>query len=165
MPDPGPDSLYELRHGELIRMTMPKVRHKTVQANLHSLLSPFRGSDGFLSLEIPFRALPEYELRSADVAWMPKLRWLSAEKEGYLDGAPDLVIEVISPSNTVEEMRDKRSLCLANGCKEFWIVYPKHRSVEIYTLQGGKEYGEGELLPLQLLGGATISVASIFEGA
>jgi Uma2 family endonuclease len=144
MPDPGPDSFYELRHGELIRMTMPKVRHKTVQANLHSLLSLFRGSDGFLSLKIPFRALPEYELRSAEVAWMPKLRWLSAEKEGYLDGAPDLVIEVISPSNTVEEMRDKRSLCLANGCKE---------------------YGEGDLLPLSLLGDATISVAAIFEGA
>ena len=65
---------------------------------------------------------------------MPRERWDGIED--YLFGAPELVIEVLSPSNTASEMRDKRKLCLANGSVEFWVVDPEQREVEVSTPDG-----------------------------
>ena len=46
-------------------------------------------------------------------------------------GAPEIVVEVLSPSNTPSEIRDKKHLCFAQCCEEFWIVDPKRRFIEV----------------------------------
>ena len=53
-------------------------------------------------------------------------------------GAPDLVIEILSPSNASREMRDKYELYEAAGVLEYWIVDPNRRSVLVYTLKEGR---------------------------
>ena len=74
---------------------------------------------------MPFAPLPEYELRVADVAYLSPERFAQADPEDYIRGAPDLVIEVLSPSNTAAEIYEKEKLCLENGSREFWVVDPE----------------------------------------
>ena len=87
----------------------------------------------------------------------------SGGSEGDLAGAPDLVIEVLSPSNTVTEIYDKEKLCLENGAQEFWVVDPDRRQVKISTPDGRTvTYPSGQAIPLPLFGDATLQVNDIF---
>ncbi len=119
---------------------------------------------GIVELERPFQALPEYDLRSAEVAFISNARWESTEDDnGNLQGSPELVIEVLSLSNTKAEMREKATLCLATGAEEFWIVDPKTKTVTV--LRRGAEarlYTGEDQIPLLLFGGA-LAVSQIFD--
>ena len=87
----------ELRHGELVKVTPPKFKHRFIQNRLVDLLRPLAPAGGYVSMELDFRALPEHELRTADVAFVTKERFEAIDPEDNLHGAPDLVIEVLSP--------------------------------------------------------------------
>ena len=63
-----------------------------------------------------FRPSSEHEVWVADVGSVSLERDAATDDDEYLVGAPELVIEVLSPSNTVEEINDKMLLCMANGC-------------------------------------------------
>jgi Uma2 family endonuclease len=107
------------------------------------------GSRGAIDKKVSFRALPEGEFRIADVAFISAERWNSADPEGYLMGAPDLVVGVLSPANTAAEMIDKEQLCLANGSKEFWLVDAKERLIKVTTLEGHTAlYTSGQQVPI-----------------
>ena len=54
--------------------------------------------------------------------------------EQEIEGAPDLVAEVLSPSTAYTDLRRKRSLYEEHGVREFWIVDPPRREVEVHTL-------------------------------
>jgi Uma2 family endonuclease len=153
---------YELRDGELIEMTRPKFRHSDLQYRLSKLLEPIAATYGRVQAEFAFRPTPEYNLRAADVAIVAFDRLHTIDPEDNLHGAPDLVIEVESPSNTAAELDEKESICLANGCKEFWIVYPKRKVVRVATGDSTKRYQQGEMIPLLLFPGHGIAVSDIF---
>jgi Uma2 family endonuclease len=53
--------------------------------------------------------------------------------------APEICIEVVSPSNSVKEMEEKRAACLATGAHEVWIVYPQSKRCEFFGPQGPLE--------------------------
>src|SRR5579863_2074036 len=78
-----------------------------------------------------FRPLPEHELWRADVGFVLAERADQVGDDEYLSGAPDLVVEVLSPSNTADEMDYKRTTCLENGCSCFWVVNPKRKLVSV----------------------------------
>ena len=163
LPETGP-FYYELRHGELVKGTRPKFRHSLIQGRLQDLLRPAAGTAYWVSLELPFRALPEHEVRAADVAAIAYARREQTDPGDFLQGAPDLVIEVLSPSNTAEEIYDKERVCLANGCGEFWVVDPKLRQVKVSTPDGvTRTYQAGQEIPLALFGSAALTVGAIFE--
>ena len=117
-PDKG-ELVHELHHGEIVTMTSPKSKHFKLQMRLASLLRPKAEHLGIVEIEVPFRAVPQFDLRAADVAFVSRARWESIDPEDNLRGAPELVIEVKSPSNTWRELRERASLCLANGCLDF----------------------------------------------
>jgi Uma2 family endonuclease len=80
--------------------------------------------------------------------------------------SPEIVIEVLSPSNTMTEMLDREKLCLENGCQEFWVVDIERRQVKISTPDGRTiTYRAGQEIPLPLLNGGRISVDAIFAPA
>jgi Uma2 family endonuclease len=163
LPETGP-FCYELHNGELVQVTKPKLKHHVLQEHLLEMLRTASAGNGHVSMELAFRALPEYELRVADVAYVSQERWDQIDLEDYLHGAPDLVIEVLSPSNTAAEMAEKEKLCLENGSKEFWVVYPKLRQVKVSTPDGiTTTYRDGQEIPLRLLGGGTLQVSAIFS--
>ncbi|HEX4808876.1 MAG TPA: Uma2 family endonuclease [Bryobacteraceae bacterium] len=152
----------ELHWGQVVTLTRPKMRHAKLQSRLVRLLRPKAEHLGVVESEVAFRALPEYDLRGADVAFVSQHRWDATSDEDNLHGSPELVIEILSPSNTRPEMREKAALFLATGAREFWIVDPKRRTVAVMRREGAAlVYESGQQIPLSLFGGE-LSVSEIF---
>jgi Uma2 family endonuclease len=159
---PEPEAYFhELRHGELVKVTRPKLNHVIAQKRLLSLLDALDAGAAFT--EFGFRPRPEYELRVADVALITKSRWATIDPKDHFRGAPDLVIEVLSTSNTAAEMLDKEQICLENGCREFWIVDLERRQVKVSTPDGRTAtYKSGQTIPLLFAPGKVLTVDAIF---
>ena len=114
-------------------------------------------------MELPFRAVSEYDMRAADVAFVTKSRW-DEVNDGYLFGAPELVIEIVSPSNNKTQIREYAALCLLNGCQEFWLIDHKSKSVTLTQRDGHSTvYSAGTAIPLSAIGSEELAVDSIFE--
>jgi len=160
IPNP-PGGRYELHHGELVFLTYPVRRHKDLQRCLRKLLEPLVESKGYIvDTVFPYRPLPENEVWGADVACVQAARHHSIEK--WLNGSPELVIEVKSPSNTKHELHDKAMTTLAGeGSAAFWIVDADFRTVIVYSKSGVSVYGCGQSVPVPVAG-ASLSVADIF---
>ncbi len=155
---------HELRHGELVQVAPLKNRHFLIQQVLRDLLDGAAAGDGRAYTEVGFRALPEYEYRTADVAYLSAEELARHRAQDYLMGAPDLVIEVLSPSNTAQEMLDKEQVCLENGSREFWVVDAGRRQVRVSTSDGRVvTYKAGQQIPLVFAPGKHLSVNAIFE--
>jgi Uma2 family endonuclease len=156
------DAVQELHWGQVVTSTRPKMGHTKLQYRLVELLRPMAEQHGIVGSEVPFRALPEYDLRAADVAFVSQARWNATPDDDNLRGSPELVIEVLSPSNTKSEIRDKAALCLSTGTQEFWVVDPQSKSVSVARPRGETEvYGIGDHIPLTLFGG-WLELAEIF---
>jgi Uma2 family endonuclease len=159
---PWPDSArYELRHGELISLPPPEYDHFMMQQLLRDLLDRAAAGRGRAYTESSFRTRPDNDFRVADVAYSSAERWVRNKGNRYFDGAPDLVIEVLSPSNTATEISDRRTVCLESGSQEFWVVDSKLRRIDVSTPDGlSVTYKPGDEIPLFF--GGTISVDAIF---
>jgi Uma2 family endonuclease len=161
---PNNGKRYELRHGEVIEVPPPKHIHVALQARLLKLILMVLGDRGVVSLEVPFRPAPESEFWYADVAFVTRDRWGATDPNGNLEVAPELVIEVLSPSNTALEVSDREQTCLAAGAVEFWLVQPKFQTVRVSRLNGTfHTYTTAESIPLDGFGGGSIAVAAVFE--
>jgi Uma2 family endonuclease len=90
---------------------------------------------GILSGEAGLLRLSPGLVRGPDIAFVSwdRLPNRTIPREPFLDLAPDLVVEVMSKSNTEAEMKRKRRECFAVGTRLFWQVYPKSRTVRVYT--------------------------------
>ncbi len=158
LPEPS-GAGHELHHGELFTLAPPPHEHYLVQRRLRRLLERDAGE---VDIEMAFRAEPEYEYRVADVAFVSKDRWAQIPHKGILGGSPELVVAVLSPSNTVAEIFDKKAPCLENGSREFWVVDIDHRQVEVSTPDGRTiTYKSGQRIPL-FFAGAEIAVEAMF---
>ncbi len=86
----------------------------------------------------------------ADVGCVSRERYDAAGDDNYLMGAPELVIEVLSPSDTVDEVNDKMFICTANGCNCFWVVDPKPQLVSVTHGTITRHYGVQAAVPISL---------------
>ncbi len=161
---PGRDGFrYELRNGELVPVPPPIHRHKRLQLRLMELLKITAGSAGVVSPEQAY-AIDEHNYRIADLVFIPMARWNAIDDFGQFRGAPDVSIEIVSPSNTATEMNEKRKLCLENGSKEFWLVDPDVRTVEVSTPDGRSiTYKSGQRIPLFFAPESPLAVDAIFD--
>jgi Uma2 family endonuclease len=94
----------------------------------------FDSSTGFV--------LPNGAERSPDVAWVRKERWEALtrdQRRKLVPLCPDFVVELVSPSDDIEELREKMREYLANGASLGWLVDPDRRSVEVYPAGGAVE--------------------------
>lgn len=95
--------------------------------------------------------------------FVPQERWQKIDLNGYFEGAPELVAEILSPSNTKKEILDKSKLCLENGAREFWVVDIDRRQVEVSTPDGRTiTYPSGQQIPLFFATGG-LAVDAIFK--
>lgn len=89
-------------------------------------------------------------------------------KGQYIKGAPDLVVEILSPSTAVKDQREKLNLYQNSGVREYWIVHPTDHTVMVYRLrEDGKYgtpdvYGEAEQVPVGVLEGLQIDLQRVF---
>ncbi len=84
-------------------------------------------------------------------------------------GAPDLVVEILSPGNSQTELRYKHGLYEAFGVKGYWIINPIEFTLLIYTLKDGKfqasrPFTFGDLIPSQAIPGFEFELKDIFKG-
>lgn len=83
-------------------------------------------------------------------------------------GAPDWIIEILSPGNTKTEMKKKYDLYQENGVKEYWVVFPEYLQIQVYTLVQEKyalqsTYYNDEKIPVGIFDGFFIDTAEIFK--
>lgn len=154
LPDP-PTGHYELHHGEVIHMTPPQHPHKLLQRRLRVLLEDVADAAGFVAdTEYAYRPLPQSEVWVADVVCISAAREREIIK--WLEGSPELVIEVKSPGNTKDQLRDKAMTTLAGyGSQEFWIVDEDTQTVTVFNKASGvHQYrlNAGDAAPLPLFG-------------
>jgi len=162
LPNPPEGFRLELRHGKLFQLAPAKWNHFLLQDRLRALLQNAAAETGKAATEFGFRPTQENEYLIADVAVASIERWKSVDPTGYFSGAPEIVIEVLSPSTT--EMLDKEKLCLENGCQEFGIVDPTLQLVKVSTPDGRAiTYSAGQETPLFFRG--RLAVDSIFTTA
>ncbi|HET7910965.1 MAG TPA: Uma2 family endonuclease [Pseudolabrys sp.] len=159
-----PGGYYELRHGEAVLVPPPQKLHNRVRRRLFLLLEARLRSGGYVDVEVGFRPAPEHNILVADVAFVSAERWAAIGDHEWLSGSPELVIEVLSPSNSAKEMNDKEQLCLGSEGQQFWAVDPDLRLVKVTTRDGlTRTYRGGATISLADFGGETITVDSIFE--
>ena len=83
-------------------------------------------------------------------------------------GAPDLVVEILSPSSLRHDRFVKLGLYQRAGVREYWIVDPEYKSVQVFTLDGGgslriaEEYGRGDVARVNVLDGCFIDLGKVF---
>ena len=158
------DVIQELHWGMVVTLTRPTMGHAKLQSHLVRLLRPKAERLGVVETEVAFRALPEYDLRSADVAYVSRERWNATDDDDNLHGSPELVIEVLSPSNTKAEIQEKAVLCLSTGAQAFWVLDARRKTVSV-TPKGGEPviYRIGDRIPLPMFD-SYLDVSEIFGG-
>ena len=126
---------YELINGEVYMMSRPSVDHNQIAGNIYSIFKKYlRGKrcrvfgevDVFLDEKNNF--VPD-----AMIVCNPDI----IKKDG-IHGAPDLVVEILSPSSVRHDRFEKFQIYEKNGVKEYWIVDPTGKLVEVYHLVEGK---------------------------
>src|SRR5579872_7092597 len=157
-----PSGHYELHHGECVLVPPPMMEHTRIQSQLMLILA--RLCAGFrVAMEFPFRPLPEHEVCVADVGMVTEQRMRATERRDWLGGAPDLTAEVLSPSNSAQEIDDKEATCFQGGCQEFWVLNPNLRTIRVATSDGqARTYGMKDEVPLDRFAPAKLAVADVF---
>ena len=158
-----PGVRVELHNGEVVEVARPKHKHWKIQKGLMLLFDKELGSSGEAGLEFAFRPRPEHELRVADVSWTSAKRYEHIDDEDNLIGAPEIVVEILSPSNTASEMVEKRDLCFKAGCQQFWIIDSGRRFIEVTPAHGIPRVYRGS--DRIAIGTATYSVDEILGAA
>jgi Uma2 family endonuclease len=140
----------ELHFGRLTQVKQLSPRHVSLQHRIQKLLEAILDSSWQVLIEAPYRALPEYEARRSDVAVVSEARWKAAVATGSLIGSPELVVEVLSPSNTEEDMTERAGLCLGTGTVAFCVVDDRTSTLTVTTRNGSSVFGSGHFIPLRI---------------
>jgi Uma2 family endonuclease len=155
---------YELHDGEVILVPPARPLHIKLQKHIERILETIAGERGVVTIEFPYRPLPNLQYWFADVAYVGKADWDALPPDEYPIYAPPLVVEVLSPSNTPAKVNRQRIVAMSAGTQEFWVVDPDLRTVQVTSLSGTKTYVVGDAIPISLFGEAAILVSKIFEG-
>jgi len=161
LPDP-PAGHFELRHGELTVVAPPRWDHFLCRERVRRLLADASGAAWLAGTEMAFRPTPEGNFIHADVGLLSWKRAEAVPAKQYLLGSPELVVEILSPSNTDAEVREKKRLCLENGSREFWVVDLDRCEVEVSTPNGlTVTYKAGQQIPRFFASGPGLPVDRI----
>lgn len=164
MPDDG--MRRELLEGVLLELPPAEWLHVCIAHNIHEAIRSViaGGNLGRVFVEAGFAiAAQGRHWIQPDVSFIAAGRLPRGETPKFFPGAPDLAVEVISPSETAEDVNRKIELLLASGAQEIWAVYPKTRTVEIRRGDGSAAVlHEADTLHCAVLGGAPFPVRAFF---
>ncbi len=159
----------ELIAGEVVISPSGSPKHALLIKRLVRLLDSLVENAGFevhSYLSIVLDTSEPASMPEPDVFVMARDRFLeAARRDAFPEGAPELAIEVVSPSNAKKELLAKLKLYLRHGSSAVWVVYPKKRTVIVWENEDtGSEYREGEVLLLpQPLPRKELAVSDIFS--
>ena len=132
----------ELLKGRLFPMSAPSIEHQIIAGNLHLTLGNFLRKQDCQLLIAPVDVrlpLPTHRVTKDKIDTIVQPDLCVVCDKSKLDkqtcvGAPDLVIEILSPGNSKREMKDKYDLYEEAGVLEYWIVEPANKFVFVYLL-------------------------------
>jgi Uma2 family endonuclease len=161
-------SLAELIDGELLMTPSPRPTHQRIVANILFAMESFlraHPSVGTLHLSPLDVHLPSGDIVEPDLIYVSKAR--THIVQDWIRGAPDLLIEVVSPVHPERDLFVKRNLYARNGVLEYWIVQPDDKAVEVLRLsdavyQPAGWFRSGEIVTTPLLPGFLLPVDAIF---
>jgi Uma2 family endonuclease len=159
---------YELLEGELYVVPAPAVYHQRISARLFVALFLFVKEHDLGEL---LAAPCDVVLSEEDVV-QPDILFVSKDRAGIIgtaniQGPPDLIVEILSPETKSRDVEIKRKLYAKSGVREYWIVDPSAKTIEVLTW-GKKGYRRSATYPhtaqvsSRLFPGLRISLAQIF---
>lgn len=163
------DKQYQLLDGELILTPSSSDRHQFIALNLVMILQTFIRSSSlgrvrFAPLDV---VLSEYDVAQPDILFVSNSR-SDIVTEANIQGAPDLVVEILSPGTAAHDLGYKQALYGGHGVREYWIVDPEAEAIEVLgessdglTLLG--TYRLGQIMTSPLLEGLAIDLQEIFR--
>jgi len=162
------DKRYELIEGELLMTPSPVPKHQRISRKIEFMLEKFVTENGLGEV---FDAPCDVYLDDENVV-QPDIFFISKERlniigEKNIQGAPDLVIEIISENTAYRDLVQKKKLYAKFGLKEYWIAIPEEGSIEIYILKDNtyqlyKTYSKDDILESPYLKGLKIVLKEIF---
>ena len=164
------DERWELIDGELFMSPSPKRAHQRNQSKLGSRMSFFAEKNDLGEVYFaPFDVvLSEHDTVQPDLLFVSKDR-LHIITADNVQGAPDLVVEIRSPSTARQDWTTKRDLYERQGVKEYWLVDPEAATIAVLRLDDGELkvvslYAESDILTSTVLEGFSVALADIFQG-
>ena len=164
------DKRYELLDGELLMTPAPSEAHQRFQAELGYHLITFIKANGLGRI---YYSPTDVVLSDIDVV-QPDLLFVSNERMHIItpagvQGAPDLVVEILSPATAERDKGYKRALYARHGVKEYWLVGTDAGAITVLLLrEDGYEvigtFGEGDTLSSPTLEGFSLEVDDVFGG-
>ena len=167
----------EIIEGEVIMMSpAPSVWHQDISSTLHLIIGNFLHKKKCKVYSAPIDVLLNYEYKgeNSDIILQPDLLVLcdknKLDKRGIL-GAPELVVEILSPSTLMNDLHRKYALYLAYGVKEYWIVDPNAKTIHL-NYEVNKDYEETifyldepdkSIIKSRLFEGLEIPLSEVFE--
>ena len=132
---------YELIYGEAYAMAAPKTYHQLIQMELSKQIAVYLTGKPCKVIPSPFDVRLFYaEDESDDTVVQPDITIICDKNKIGPEGgrgAPDLVVEILSPANTAIEMERKFQLYREAGVREYWVVDPEHKTLHIYDFKNG----------------------------
>jgi len=165
----------ELIKGRIFEMSpAPNRLHQEITGKMYLKLGNFLYNNPCKVYAAPFDVrLPRKSKKDKDIITVlqPDLCVIcdrsKLDKRGCI-GAPDIVVEVLSPSNNKKELKNKYEVYEEAGVKEYWVVFPIERTMFVYTLIDGKYTPSklmvsGDTVTSNILPGFSLDLAELFS--
>jgi Uma2 family endonuclease len=164
----------ELLRGKIRRMTAPSRKHQDVSQNLSVLLGNALWKNPCKVYVAPFdvrltRMRNDKEVKTVVQPDLCVICNPTKLDDRGCNGAPDLIIEILSPGNSRTEMRDKFELYQEAGVLEYWIANPSEKMIQVFRLDeqghyvGSPAVFEGDLLTTPIVPNLEVNVTEVFE--
>ncbi|MDR2257887.1 MAG: Uma2 family endonuclease [Treponema sp.] len=163
---------FELIGGTACAMAAPNDFHQAICGEIFRQIANYLHGKSCKVRAAPYDVRLFYaEDESDDTVVQPDISVICDEKKRGPEGcrgAPDLVVEILSPANFAEEMVRKFNLYMKAGVREYWIVAPQSKTVQAFALENGAYrgtiYDSGAVLPSAVLEGLSINLNGVFAG-
>lgn len=165
----------ELIKGKIFKMSpAPNRLHQEIAGSIHILIGMFLQNKPCKVYSAPFDVrLPRKSKNDKEIITVlqPDVCVVcdptKLDKRGCI-GAPDIVVEVLSPGNNAKELKNKYEAYEEAGVKEYWVVSPQDQWLKVYTLIDGKYSGSpffiaGDMVTTPVLPGFSLELAVLFK--
>jgi len=165
-----PGERYEIIYGEAYAMSAPSVYHQAMLIELSRQIANFLVGKPCRVYPAPFDLRLFYEEdESDDTVVQPDITVICDKnkigKEGGR-GAPDLIVEILSPSNSAIEMQRKFELYRDAGVREYWVVNGEYKKLTVFLFHEDHltslTYNEKDKVPVTVLEGLSIELEPVF---
>lgn len=164
----------ELLKGKIFKMGAPSTTHQRISMQMGSTINAYLKGKPCEVFSAPFDVrIPRKTIEDKDIitVFQPDLCVIcdpsKIDDRGCL-GAPDIVIEILSPANNKKELKYKYEIYEEAGVKEYWIIDPREKSVQINLLTNDKLISHGYLfeedkITSELLPGFSLDLGILFD--